>query len=349
MAEAEILLFEPLPKEEVIKAVTRKGPSRIPLVLAHWWGEGLADQYGKALEQFNRYPEDAGLVLDPLFLDPKTLNLPWWSVAAGRAHDNNPVIDDWSRLDDIIEHMPDPERDPGFDKLVEKAELFRRRGIYVLYGFWRLFFERPWLYRGMENLMADYYLDPEPVHRFHSALCDCYLKYLGRAVRDLKPDGFFTSDDLGSQRASMMSPDSFRAMIKPYYKRIGAFLAEHGLHWWLHSCGNNTLLMDDLIDSGVGIFHPVQKGTMDEKSVASDFGGRISFLAGIDVQHTLQEKNPDGVREEVRFLIDTFDRPEGGLCLAAGNGIVRGTPINNISAFLDEALRYGAEHRAALN
>jgi uroporphyrinogen decarboxylase len=88
---------------------------------------------------------------------------------------------------------------------------------------------------------------------------------------------------------------------------------------------------------------------MDEKSVASDFGGRISFLAGIDVQHTLQEKNPDGVREEVRFLIDTFDRPEGGLCLAAGNGIVRGTPINNISAFLDEALRYGAEHRAALN
>ena len=52
-------------------------------------------------------------------------------------------------------------------------------------------------------------------------------------------------------------------------------------------------------------------------------------------------------REEVRFLIDTFDRADGGLCLAAGNGIVSGTPIENIEAFLDEALRYGRAHREA--
>ncbi|UCC62189.1 MAG: hypothetical protein JSV36_15620, partial [Anaerolineae bacterium] len=52
-----------------------------------------------------------------------------------------------------------------------------------------------------------------------------------------------------------------------------------------------------------------------------------------------------GVRAEVRFLIDTFDRPDGGLCLAAGNGIVAGTPLENVEAFLDEALRYGTQHR----
>ena len=50
-------------------------------------------------------------------------------------------------------------------------------------------------------------------------------------------------------------------------------------------------------------------------------------------------------REEVRFLIDTFDRPDGGLCLAAGNGIVSGTPIENIEAFLGEAVNYGHKHR----
>ena len=53
----------------------------------------------------------------------------------------------------------------------------------------------------------------------------------------------------------------------------------------------------------------------------------------------VQEATPDGVRQEVRHLIDTFDRPEGGLCLSAGN------PFENIEAFLDEALRYGDEHR----
>jgi len=63
------------------------------------------------------------------------------------------------------------------------------------------------------------------------------------------------------------------------------------------------------------------------------------------VQHVLQECDPAGVRKEVRHLVDTFDRPEGGMMLAAGNGIVAGTPIENIEAFLDEAVRYGAAHR----
>jgi uroporphyrinogen decarboxylase len=84
---------------------------------------------------------------------------------------------------------------------------------------------------------------------------------------------------------------------------------------------------------------------MDEASVAREFGDRLVFLAGIDVQHILQEKDPAGVREEVRFLIDTFDRPNGGMCIAAGNGIVADTPFENIEAFLDEAMRYGTQHR----
>lgn len=117
------------------------------------------------------------------------------------------------------------------------------------------------------------------------------------------------------------------------------------MDWWLHSCGNNTEIMNDLIEAGVDIFHPVQKGTMDEISVAREFGDKLSFLAGIDVQHVLQEKDPEGVREEVRFLMDTFDRPDGGMCIAAGNGIVSGTPMENIEAFLEEAYRYGVTHR----
>jgi uroporphyrinogen decarboxylase len=127
--------------------------------------------------------------------------------------------------------------------------------------------------------------------------------------------------------------------------RMGALLQELNLHWWLHSCGNNTAVMDDLIEAGVNVFHPVQKGTMDEVAVAQKYGDRLTFLAGFDVQHILPEGSPEEVREEVRFLIDTFDRPDGGLCLAAGNGIVSGIPLENIDAFLDEALRYGTEHR----
>jgi uroporphyrinogen decarboxylase len=143
----------------------------------------------------------------------------------------------------------------------------------------------------------------------------------------------------------MIGPEIFHEFMFPYYAEIGDTLREHGMHFWLHSCGDNTRLMDDLITAGVDVLHPIQKHCMDEEAIASEFGGRISFLAGIDVQHTLQEKDADGVRREVRFLMDTFDGPEGGMCIGAGNGIVSGTPLENIEAFLDESLRYGEEHR----
>ncbi len=51
------------------------------------------------------------------------------------------------------------------------------------------------------------------------------------------------------------------------------------------------------------------------------------------------------MREEVRFIVDTFDRPEGRMCIAAVNGIVKGTPLENIEVCLDEACSYGKEHR----
>ncbi|MBN1889529.1 MAG: hypothetical protein JW850_16155 [Thermoflexales bacterium] len=338
-------IFSPLSRQQVIKAVERRYPARVPLVQAHWWGEGLVDQYGdhlKLLEQ--RYPEDAVF----LWIDHSNYaewGLPW-QINADGAFDAHYVIDDWSKLDDLIAHFPDAETDPRFEHLRPLAEQAHREERYLIFAFWRLFFERPWEIRGMQNLLMDFYTTPAQVHKLYDALCEMYCAYLRRALREFQPDAFWSSDDLGHQRQLFMRPATFREFLKPYYQRIGDELRPAGVHWWLHSCGNNTAILGDLADSGVTVFHPVQKGTMDEVAVAREFGERLTFLAGFDVQHILQEATPDQVRAEVRHLVDTFDRPEGGLCIAAGNGIVAGTPFENIEAFLDEAVRYGAHHRA---
>ena len=336
-------IFSPLPREEVIKAVERRNPIRVPLVKAHWWGEGLQEQYGKRLEALECYPEDAAFawINHSNYAD---WGLPW-KIEAGGAYDSHFVMDDWSKLDDFIAHLPDAETDPRFEGLRAIAEKAHRENRYLLFAFWRLFFERPWEIRGMQNLLMDYYIHPEQVHRLYNALCEMYTAYLQRAIREIQPDGFLTSDDLGHQHQLFMNPKTFREFLKPYYQRIGDILRRNGIHWWLHSCGNNTAILGDLVDLGVNVFHPVQKGTMDAAAVAGEFGDRLTFLAGFDVQHVLQEASPAEVRAEVRYLIDTFDRPEGGMCIAAGNGIVSGTPYENIEAFLDELVRYGAHHR----
>jgi len=336
-------IFAPLPRDEVIKAIERRNPIRIPLVRAHWWGEGLAEQYGEQLKAFDRYPEDAAF----LWINHSNYaewGLPW-EICSGGAFDARSVIDDWSKLDDFIAHLPDAESDPRFEGLRPLAEQAHRENRYLLFAFWRLFFERPWELRGMQNLLMDFYTHPEQIHRLYDALCEMYCAYLQRAIRELQPDGFWTSDDLGHQRQLFMSPDTFRAFLKPYYARIGDLLHRNRLHWWLHSCGNNTAILGDLIDVGVNVFHPVQKGTMDWTAVSNVYGARLSFLVGFDVQHALVEASTAEVRREVRSLIDTFDHSEGGMCIAAGNGIVAGTPLENIEAFLQESVLYGAHHR----
>jgi uroporphyrinogen-III decarboxylase len=116
----------------------------------------------------------------------------------------------------------------------------------------------------------DYYLEPDNIHRLHEALCGLYCGYIERSVRELGLDGFWTSDDLGHQKQLFVRPELFRQFMKPYYARIGAVCREQDVHWWLHSCGNNTDIMGDLAEVGLDVFHPVQKGTMDEVAIARD-------------------------------------------------------------------------------
>jgi uroporphyrinogen decarboxylase len=337
-------LVAPLSRDEVVAAVEGGNPSRVPLVRAKWWGEGLVEQYGDALSRFDRIPEDVVQLLMPNPVNPARMDLSWEWTKTG-AHDSRIVIDDWSKLDEFIAKLPDPTNDPDLAALEEPAARARADGRYLQYGFWNLFFEKPWAIRGMENLMVDYYVERENVLRLHQAMADHYVRYLEEVTRRLKPDGFWTTDDLGHQTGPMMSPQIFHELIYPYYCQVSEAVHGGRMHFWLHSCGDNSLLLPDLIDAGIDVFHPVQKHTMDERATVDAFGGRIAFLCGIDVQHVLQEADPDGVREEVRFLMDTFDLPDGRMCIAAGNGIVAGTPIENIAAFLDEAVSYGTRHR----
>lgn len=337
-------VFQPLRREEVVAAVEGAGPPRIPLVRARWWGEGLLEEYGEELARFDRVPEDAVQLMMVNPVDPAKMDLSWEWDNSG-AHDSRIVLDDWGKLDEFLAKLPDPATDPDLAAMEGPAREARDAGRYLQFGFWKLFFEQPWFIRGMENLMIDYYVERENIVRLHAAMADHYVRYIEEVSRRVKPDGFWTSDDLGHQTGPMMSPATFHELIYPYYCIVGEAVHGAGMHFWLHSCGDNSLLLPDLIAAGVDVFHPVQKHTMDEKATVEAFGGKITFLAGIDVQHVLQEADPEGVRAEVRFLMDTFDLPEGRMCIGAGNGIVSGTPIQNIEAFLDEAVRYGSKHR----
>jgi uroporphyrinogen decarboxylase len=345
-------MIEPLKARDVIKAIEFDRPSRVPMVNTHWWGEGLGNQYGDRLKEFGAYPQDACQAYAgmPGF---ETRDDGWWWKLPKRAVDPNIKVGndskiqlyDWDDLKLIEADPPDVNAPTILDRALRSAKAGHDNGMYVLLHHWGLMFEPLWGFRGMGNLFVDYYEHPKEIHRLHRLITDTEIAFLERAIREVRPHGFFFSDDFGSQLNLMISPAIFREFIAPYYKEVFDFVKSKGLHIWMHSCGNVSSIIGDLINLGLNALHPIQKHTMNETEIVAKWGGKIAFWSGMDVQHTLQTGTTDEVRAEVRFMMDTFDLPGGGMAIAAGNGIVSGTPFENIDAYLDEASKYGLIHR----
>ena len=338
--------MEMLTREEVRAAIRFANPPRPPRAMTKWWGEGLWEQYGAELSRFDRYSEDVVVVPfpTPSFTyreDGFYWRLPEVKREGKVGHDAAAALPDWADLGALLENLPNTDAPGLFDEAKRIADEAHRQGRYVLIHHWSLMYERIWNFRGMENLLMDYYDYPEEVHLLHKAVADTEIKLLRRAAEEVKPDGYMISDDLGAQKALMMSPACFREFIKPYYIDVWGCAKDLGMDNWLHTCGNIEEIIGDLIECGLDVLHPIQKHTMDWNEVAAKWKGKIAFWVGMDVQDTLINASPEDVRREVRLMRDTFDSPEGGFLYAAGNGIVGGTPIDNIEAFLDECLNYG--------
>lgn len=332
-------------KEEVSSVIERKGAAHgIPTLLVNWWGNGTEEKYGDALKQLEAsYPTDIflGELESPGAVTSTTANPQYrWGFkddySAAAVHsigEDVELLDDWDDFEDFLADFPSPDEPTIFDHMLPGLEKAGDR--YKLGLFWRVFHEYFWTIRGMENLMIDYFEEMDnlkilgqKVLGFHKRIVDRYA--------ELGFDGIMTSDDLGHQGGPLMSPAVFEELYLPLYKELVAHVHSKGMHFWLHSCGDNTLLLDYLIEAGVDVLHPIQKGCMDEADIAKRYGGKITFLYGIDVQHLLPEGTPEEVRSEICSMRGLFARPEGGLMFAAGNGIMPDTPLENIKAMFEE-------------
>lgn len=251
------------------------------------------------------------------------------------AIDSQVLIEDWDKAQPFYDTFPSPEY-PG---LVPKPETDGSR--YVLARSWYTLFERHWSLRGMQNALMDFYDAPEEVHKLYQHLTDFYVRAIERAKLEMNADGFFLTDDIGAQSGPLFSLEVFREFFKPYYAQIARKAHDMGMHIWLHTCGNVTLFLEDFIEIGIDVLHPIQKYAMNAEEIAKKYGGRICILAGFDVQQVIPYGSAEEVRAEVRWLIDTYRRSDGRLMLTMGNGATEDWKVECLDALYEEALVYG--------
>jgi uroporphyrinogen decarboxylase len=101
-----------------------------------------------------------------------------------------------------------------------------------------------------------------------------------------------------------------------------------------HSCGAIYPLVNELINEmQIDVLNPLQpraKG-MDMALIKKEFGERIAFHGGIDLQETMARGTPEQVQAEVRERINVLGDKGGYICTTA-HYIQNDAPIANILA-----------------
>jgi uroporphyrinogen decarboxylase len=147
----------------------------------------------------------------------------------------------------------------------------------------------------------------------------------------------FPGDDMGFRTATLITPAALRRYTLPWHKRFAAMAHEKGVPYFLHSCGNLGLIMEDLIsDVCIDGKHSYEDAIIPVQDFQARYGDRIAVLGGMDV-HRLTTGTPEQVREHTRFLIETCGS-RGRYAIGSGNSIPSYVPLANYLAMVDEAL-----------
>lgn len=243
-----------------------------------------------------------------------------------------------------------PLENPGmFTGLEDQARKWHQQGDVIIGadGIKVGFLQTASQLRGYERLFIDFAVYPESALALMGRISDIvnamyreYMRAVGKYVQVV-----VITDDQGTQASLMMSPKMFRKFIKPHLASQIATIKSEAPHVkvLMHCDGAIRPIINDLIEIGVDILNPIQTnvaGMEDTRALKEEFGDRVCFHGGLDVQQMLPNASTDGVRAEV--ALRTVDLgTDGGYILAPCHNINVDIPLSNVLTLFDAAALVG--------
>ena len=256
----------------------------------------------------------------------------------------NPPLAYATTVEEVDAHpWPDPEWF-DFSTVKEQCKMYEDKAIVI--GSWGIvdFINISSRFRGMEQVLLDIGMENPVVYRIFDRLSDFFYGYM-RRFYDICPDKYmiaFYGDDYGTQMGPVISPQTFRKIFMPRWKRHFDLAHKHGLKVMFHSCGSTRMLMPDFIEAGIDILETVQPETanMEPGGLKQNFGDKLVFHGMISVQNALPNSSPGEVKRIVKERLEVM-KQGGGYILAPTHNIQPDTSVENIIALYEAGLEYG--------
>jgi uroporphyrinogen decarboxylase len=204
-------------------------------------------------------------------------------------------------------------------------------------------FESSWQLRGMPEFMMDLGLNPDIPLYIMDRLCEVIVENTRRtlAAAGDQIDMVYFYDDVGAQNGLMISKNMWKKFIRPYHLKIIETARQFNKPVMYHCDGAIYPLVEELIELGIDVLDPIQPSAKDmhPDKLKQEFGDRLCFHGGIDIQETLPRGSPDDVAAEVAERVGRLGKG-GGYILSSSHHIQSDTPIENVMAMYQTSLRY---------
>ena len=190
-------------------------------------------------------------------------------------------LENWSTLKSY--KWPDPNNPSLYEGM--ESRFGGSKGKYILTGIFMLLFERMHSLRGMENVLADLYLETERIEM----LADKIVEYDIAVIRNIaerfpgRIHAFSFTDDWGSETATFISPVKWREFFKPRYARIFEAARKAGWHIWMHTCGKVNEIIEGLIDIDLDVINLQQPRVLGIEEIGHQFRRHICFETLCDI------------------------------------------------------------------
>lgn len=323
------------------KAINHVSSDKIPYLLqitrnanAKYGDMLLKDYYNKDI--MSAYEKNLISKCDAIYLSIGNhaigVSAPWWTWYDAK---------NYCASLDAPEYLPKTKGTGSYSQYEEYAKFLKENfGCYVTVFIWGSHFEKAYFARGIENFLADMACSPQTAQQLLNYIIRKNMVMLENLLTNEYIDGVLLGSDWGSQKSLLMSPSSWKEMIKPGEQKEYDLIHSYELDVWVHSCGNVRQILPDLCEMGVDVLNPIQPECMDIFEIKKSFGEKLAFWGGISTQQTLPYGSVNQVKNEAERIILTMSE-NGGYIAAPSQEVQDDVPYENIKALIDVLKHYG--------
>jgi len=201
-------------------------------------------------------------------------------------------------------------------------------------------FTLTWMLMGFNHFAMSLILDEQLVADVFQHVAEIQVNALKRILDMPHVGALWVVDDLAFGTGPMISVQAFRDHVFPWYREMASRCHARDLFFCMHSDGDLTKLIPDLIDMGLDLLQPIDPTCLDIYDVKKRYGDKLCLVGNVS-NELLRAGTPNEVEATVKQLIARL-APGGGYCVGSGNSVPDWADFDNYTAMRTATLKYGS-------